>query len=690
MRVPLMWSKLFFRAFSVILAVVVVFSVSIYLITTGIIDDTVDQIEETSGWTILDNVYELVSQTASELEAIERTALEEKKRNLKTAVDLGEAFVKLKLQDVKEGRLTPAQARGQFLSGLRQFRFGNNDYVWISDYQSRLISHPSDELHDKDASQLADVHGNPIVTPMVEGAQAYGDGYYVYWWKSLGQTEIREKLTYYKNMADLKMVIGAGFFLDDLKKVMETRKTEALRRLRDQLSNIKLANTGYLYIFDGQNRMVIHPNPNVDGTDAGGLLEPVTNIPILKQLKSVADNKVGLRYKWDKPNDPGNYVYDKISWVRYFPKYDWYVASSVYTDELRSGSKAIGQRVMEISVLFLLISSLLGYLFVSSLTKPIIHLSKMAKQVRDGDLSVSSDIRQADEIGDLALAFNDMVDRLREDIEHLDSRVMARTIELREANEKLKEIDKMKSDFMTSVSHEFRTPLTSIRGFLAIIRREFDKHFAPFAKDDATLLRKRKHIDEDIDIIERESVRLTDLINDVLDYTDLISGSSVWRETVFNAREMIEEAIEGIRGDLGAKPGVELVLVCPTELPLLYCDKSRMTLVLQNILENAVKFTEDGAITLKAWVELPSKLFVSVQDSGLGIPPDQLKWIFSHFHQVLNADALVDKPRGTGLGLAICKQIVDHYGGVISVNSVLGQGATFTISLESYQNDTVE
>lgn len=674
-------SKLFLRAFPAILAVVFIFTASIYLYVTQVTDSTVEQIEMANGWTVLDNVNEIVSQAATEQDAFEQSVLAEKKRILKTAVDLADSFIRSKLKEAKRENLSADRAKDRILSELRDFRYGNNDYIWAADYQSYLISHPSDELHGKDASNLVDINGNQIVAPMVERARIYGDGYYSYWWSRLEGKEPSEKLSYFRTFPSLAMVIGSGFYLDDLREELARRKAASLARLRGQISNIKIANTGYLYIFDGNDRMIVHPNSNLDGKDAGDLLEPVSKQPILKMLKKVADNPEGLNYKWDKPDDPGNYVYDKVSWVRYFPNYDWYIAASVYRDELHTGSRHIGKRIMLISLVFLVASTALGYLFVRSLAIPIIRLSQTARQVREGDLFVSSNIKRDDEIGELVQSFNAMVERLREDIEQLDSRVMSRTQELRTANKRLQEIDRMKSDFMSSVSHEFRTPMTAIRGFLAIIRREFHKHFAPLAGDDERLLRKRKIIEGDLEIVEQESLRLENLIQNVLDFTELLSGHFKWKDGVFGVRELVDQAVAAVEERLAEKPDLSMTVDCPAGLPEIMGDKEIVARALANLLDNAVKFTDTGQVLLRAGLAEDGAIRISVRDTGPGIPDDQLAQIFTHFHQVLNDDHLVDKPKGTGLGLSMSKLIIERHGGKIGVFSKLGEGCEFVISL---------
>lgn len=246
----------------------------------------------------------------------------------------------------------------------------------------------------------------------------------------------------------------------------------------------------------------------------------------------------------------------------------------------------------------------------------------------------------------------------------------AATAELRAANLRLQELDRMKDDFISTVTHELRTPLTSIRSFTEILY------------DNPDLPQGRRQ--EFLGIIIRESERLTRLINQVLDLAKLESGAAKWTfEPVDPAEALRDAAAATSQLFLDKRIGLELDLP-PTPLPPLHTDRDRLTQVLINLLSNAVKFSppETGHVLLKlrpTTTHGPNSVEVSVEDNGPGIPPEAHATLFQKFQQV--GSALTDKPEGTGLGLAICENIITHLGGRIWVESDSGQGAIFRFTL---------
>jgi diguanylate cyclase (GGDEF)-like protein len=232
-------------------------------------------------------------------------------------------------------------------------------------------------------------------------------------------------------MPEWKWVIGTGVYVDDITNAYLQRKEELISELKNHLHTMKIAGGGYLYIFDSKMNMIIHPNPNIEGTNFTELLDPTTGKPIGKELialSGTADRK--LDYKWDKPSDPGNYIYDKISWVRHFEGTDWYICSSVYTDDLRQSAKALTNRLVMVSILALVLSIIGGYFFVQAFTSPIKRLASLANRISQGDLTTTVQFNRQDEIGVLASAFNNMVDQLSDQIRNLEKRVTERTSEL--------------------------------------------------------------------------------------------------------------------------------------------------------------------------------------------------------------------------------------------------------------------
>ena len=269
---------------------------------------------------------------------------------------------------------------------------------------------------------------------------------------------------------------------------------------------------------------------------------------------------------------------------------------------------------------------------------------------------------------------------------HLEQLVRERTEdlvnkarELEEANQRLRELDEMKSAFLSSVSHELRTPLTSILGFAKLINKEFTKNFLPLGGNDAPLIKKGKRIRENLTIISHEGERLTRLINDVLDLNKIESGRMGWRDERLDMTETVDVAVHAVAGMFAQTPDVDLFTEVDAGLPTVIADPDRLQQVLINLLNNAAKFTEKGHVTVRAFPRF-GQVRVEVADTGLGIHPDDQAQIFEKFHQT-RTDTMEDKPKGTGLGLTICREIIEHYGGRIWVESELGQGSTFIFTL---------
>lgn len=410
---------------------IAVLAVIYYIFTVPMINSMAFEMEERAGQTVLDNMYLLVKQSHIDLESWRSSAMMGHKRELKNIINVVESYIKDVQKDINTNAITLADGQRIVLERVRTLKYGNNDYVWVSDYDSRLISHPDPKLHNSDFSNVKDVNGDLIVPPMVEGALTKGEGYYSYWWRRLGKKEPVEKLTYYRNMPEWKWVIGTGVYIDDITDACQKRKNELISELRKHLHTIRIGGEGYLYIFDSDMNMIIHPNPNIENTNFTDLLDPITQKPI--GLELIAESKTKdqrLNYKWDKPSDPGHYVYDKISWVRHFEGTDWYICSSVYTDDLRRSASALTNRIVLVSIAALILSIIGGYLFVKAFTDPIKRLAVLANRISHGDLTTTAQFNRKDEIGVLARAFNNMVDQLSDQIKNLEARVGERTSEL--------------------------------------------------------------------------------------------------------------------------------------------------------------------------------------------------------------------------------------------------------------------
>ena len=261
-----------------------------------------------------------------------------------------------------------------------------------------------------------------------------------------------------------------------------------------------------------------------------------------------------------------------------------------------------------------------------------------------------------------------------------------KNIELESANKRLLELDEVKSNLLSSVSHELRTPLTSIMGFAKVTKNTFDKCFSELTTNNRILGSKADTIRSNLEIIAREGKRLTRLINNLLDLSLVESGECRWCDSRFNMSEVLIMAVEAAFGEFQNKPGVAFQVFIPPDLPDVFADKDKIQQVLLNLLNNAAKFTDKGAVILTAeadahWIN------VSISDTGIGIPAQQQPHIFDKFFTVRSDDTLHRNVVGTGLGLALCRQVLEHYHGQIGVRSFRAKAAplfsSFLLSIKT-------
>lgn len=259
-----------------------------------------------------------------------------------------------------------------------------------------------------------------------------------------------------------------------------------------------------------------------------------------------------------------------------------------------------------------------------------------------------------------------------------------------------KEVDRMKTEFISTVSHELRTPLTSVLGFAKLIGRAFERDISPhLVSDNVKTARALKRIRDNLNIVILEGERLTRLINDVLDISKMESGKIEWLDQPFDFVTLIQKTLEHIqvRMEIEEK-GLSVSIETEESAMELVADPDRIQQVLLNLLTNALKFTENGGISVALYRLTPGDIIhewpvpddehgavlCAITDTGIGIAEKNIPRLFRRFQQIA-ADALTNKPKGTGLGLAISREIVNHYGGIIWAESTEGHGSTFYFTL---------
>ena len=298
------------------------------------------------------------------------------------------------------------------------------------------------------------------------------------------------------------------------------------------------------------------------------------------------------------------------------------------------------------AVAAVIIALIVAYFVSRNITLPIRQMQETAQQIAKGDFGRRVRIKSKDELGELAKSFNTMADELQQKMENL------------------RRMDRMRTDFVANVSHELKTPLTLIRGYIETLEDR--------AMDDKSTSIKF------ISIIKEHADRLGNIVNDLLSLSELELSDDSVHKTEFDLKELIDEISLGFGRALAEKKQMLTVSSQGSDLRI-RADRDKIEQVFVNLIDNAIKYTKESGCIELSLVEQDRAVCVNVQDNGIGIPKEHRGRVFERFYRV-------DKARsrdlgGTGLGLSIAKHIVLAHNGKISIESELNKGTKVSVTL---------
>ncbi|WP_048057902.1 cache domain-containing protein [Methanothermococcus okinawensis] len=318
---------------------------------------------------------------------------------------------------------------------------------------------------------------------------------------------------------------------------------------------------------------------------------------------------------------------------------------------------SIKNSIFGVGILGLLIALMVSFVINDKITKPLKELKKGARTIGKGNYNFRVNVNTNDEFGELAKAFNKMADEIRKSNEKLKKQAE----ELEKSYNELKELDKLKSDIVAIVSHELRTPLTSIKGYVELVL-------------DGTMGAITESQKKCLEIANKNIDRLKRLIDNMLDLSKIEHGELEMHMEEINLKELVENVVDTLKPLADEK---NINIIYKINDIIMKGDKDRITQVLTNLIENAIKFSPvNGKVEIQALKE-GNSVHIKIIDNGPGIPKKDLDRIFDRFYQVDSPEKRIKG--GSGLGLAVCKSIIETHGGTIWVESKLGSGSVFHI-----------
>lgn len=613
-------------------------------------------------------IHQLATNTYQEDSKVE-TIEKEYKKVLAGVVDLTISMLETDYNSMKKAGMADAKIEQALKDSLLRLRYDNGTgYLFTLSMEGTLLTHPDPYYHAKNWLNFQDAHGNYLFREMIQTVNEKGQGFVNYYWHKLGYKEPQAKISYVKLFKPYKWILGTGVYVEDTTAELQQKIARLITANHYDIGRTK---GNYFFIMDLQGRMIKHgESAELDNVDFTKISDKNGKYFTYEILDVVNKYKEGfVEYVWKKPN---NEEYGKkLSYVKLFEPFNWIIATGIYMDEVGIEEKRdellqqATSEVVSIALIgcgFLIVGWLLSMYLMKFITEPLRKAQQVAEAMASGNFDQHVEYESKDEVGQLIKSLNITAQQLQGFFATLEAQ-----------NTELQRLSKLKDEFLANTSHELRTPLNGIIGI------------AESLIDGATgeLPETTKH---NLALVVASGRRLSSLVNDILDFSKLKH-----RNIELSARPVsmraIAEVVFTLNQPLVMNKSLRLVNRIDPNAPLIFADENRMQQVLHNLVGNALKFTSEGSIEIKAEVN-DQWLQITLSDTGIGIPPEKFSQIFESFEQADGSTAR--RYGGTGLGLAITRQLIELHGGKIWVESKVGEGSDFIFTLPLFNGQTYE
>jgi len=615
------------------------------------------------------------------------TTLKNRKSQLKNVVNLAFSVINGYYSEFKRGTISEKEAQEKAISEIKNFRYDDGvGYLWINNAERpfpEMIMHPTlpelngKILNDRKFNSAFGAKKN-LFAAFVDVCLKNEEGYVDYLWPKptkKGLTRYQPKISYVKIFRQWNWVVGSGVYIDDVEMEKQNRLNAVLKELKEISTKVTIAQSGYMYIFDGKKRFLVHPN--LEGVDGDTLKNPVTGRNILDEIMEASkEPDKTFDYVWNKPGFENQYTFLKRAYIRYFKPLDWYIASSIYLDEIEKPGRVVSRDIILLSVLFVCVALVISLFLTRTLTRPLRTLMNAAEKIeKEGVTGAEIPVSGTMETRELGIILAKMIS----------------SIERTEGQ--LRQSQKMEivGTLAGGLAHDFNNVLGGITGTLSIM--DF------ILKKDGNIEKNRleEYLKNMIGCGDRAAAMVQQLLTlsrkqDMsfapVDINVIIKNVIKICQTTFDKSIKIETEYSDLAHIINA-------------------DANQMEQVILNFCVNAAHAmtimrdsseTWGGVLTVSVSIIPKDKYFskhhseaeekdyycITVKDTGVGMDGNVMSKIYNPFFTTKK------KGEGTGLGLSMVYGIIKQHDGFVDVYSEDGIGTIFNVYLPVMKNTGIE